>query len=502
MWTNAAWYYTYMSLDIRHTHVYNLVGEIEGLGRTEYKCSICGHRIGKAPNGYLNIVNVGKQGSTWRIQVENPLNKSVTVYYNKKMCYYGDGQNWTGLTDINYYVLPSKSFITLMITENYCATSIAVSYIRNDIRYVTYAYGLSTGGDLKIEYNSKDVQSYSQNGMTVRNLGKNGNTWLIGLTNNTGSSRRFNYNAKMCNSGDAQYWKGLSDVSDTDYIFNNDSITLAIQENGTATSIAISYLESETCRKIFYADNLNASGTMTAYANTIDPTNPPDTCIAEGTLITLADGRQVPVETLTGDEMLLVWNMYTGTFDSAPILCIDSDPIGHYEVIELSFSDGTTVEVISEHGFWDVDLNKYVYLDGNAAEYIGHNFMKQDGNDMEAVTLLDVNISTEVTTAWSPVTYGHLCYYVNGMLSMPGGISGLFNIFEGDSETMMYDTAAMAADIEEYGLFTYEELNAIVPVPEAIFDAVNGQYLKVSIGKGLITYEQIGELIDLYSGLF
>lgn len=80
--------------------------------------------------------------------------------------------------------------------------------------------------------------------------------------------------------------------------------------------------------------------------------------------------------------------------------------------------------------------------------------------------------------------------------------SGLFNIFEGDSETMMYDTAAMAADIEEYGLFTYEELNAIVPVPEAIFDAVNGQYLKVSIGKGLITYEQIGELIDLYSGLF
>lgn len=266
--------------------------------------------------------------------------------------------------------------------------------------------------------------------------------------------------------------------------------------------LAISYLESETCRKIFYADNLNASGTMTAYANTIDPTNPPDTCIAEGTLITLADGSQVPVETLTGDEMLLVWNMYTGTFDSAPILCIESDPIGHYEVIGLSFSDGTTVEVISEHGFWDVDLNKYVYLDGNAAEYIGHSFMKQDGNDMEAVILIDVNISTEVTTAWSPVTYGHLCYYVNGMLSMPGGISGLFNIFEVDSETMMYDAESMAADIDEYGLFTYEEFYEMYQIPEAIFEAVNGQYLKVSIGKGLITYEQIGELIDLYSGLF
>ena len=80
--------------------------------------------------------------------------------------------------------------------------------------------------------------------------------------------------------------------------------------------------------------------------------------------------------------------------------------------------------------------------------------------------------------------------------------SGLFNIFEVDSETMMYDAESMAADIDEYGLFTYEEFYEMYQIPEAIFEAVNGQYLKVSIGKGLITYEQIGELIDLYSGLF
>ena len=42
-----------------------------------------------------------------------------------------------------------------------------------------------------------------------------------------------------------------------------------------------------------------------------------DSCVAEGTLITLADGSQVPVENLTGGEMLLVWNLYTGSFDIA-----------------------------------------------------------------------------------------------------------------------------------------------------------------------------------------
>jgi hypothetical protein len=32
-------------------------------------------------------------------------------------------------------------------------------------------------------------------------------------------------------------------------------------------------------------------------------------CVADGTLITLADGSQKPVEELTGDELLLVWNL-------------------------------------------------------------------------------------------------------------------------------------------------------------------------------------------------
>lgn len=227
-----------------------------------------------------------------------------------------------------------------------------------------------------------------------------------------------------------------------------------------------------------------------------------DSCVAEGTLITLSDGSQKAVEQLTGDEMLLVWNMYTGMFDSAPILCIDSDPLNMYEVIQLSFSDETTVDVISEHGFFDVDLNQYVYLDENAANYIGHRFLKQGANGMMQVTLENVTIVQESTMAYSPVTYGHLCYFVNGMLSIPGGIDGLFNIFEVDGETMMYDAEAMSEDIEKYGLYTYDELNALVPIPEVVFNGVNGQYLKIAVGKGLITIGEIGELVEKYAGLF
>lgn len=240
---------------------------------------------------------------------------------------------------------------------------------------------------------------------------------------------------------------------------------------------------------------------VTITAVYVDP--PEDNCVAEGTMITLADGSQKAVEKLTGNELLLVWNLKIGKFDTAPILFIDSDARKEYEVINLYFSDGTMVRVISEHAFWDVDLNQYVFLRNDAAKYIGHWFNKQttdaNGNMIWTnVQLSNVVVQQEYTTAWSPVTYGHLCYYVNGMLSMPGATEGLINIFDVDPNTMKIDETAYEKDIEKYGLFTYEEFIEIIEIPEEMFTAFNGQYLKVAIGKGLTTIDELIVLINRY----
>ena len=225
-------------------------------------------------------------------------------------------------------------------------------------------------------------------------------------------------------------------------------------------------------------------------------------CVTPDTLVTLADGSKVRVDSLTGSELLLVWNMEIGKLDFAPIMFVDSEEAEETEVIRLIFSDGTDVKVVYEHGFWDYDLNKYVYLDEDASEFIGHWFAKQNGDQLEKVQLVDVVIETEMTEAWSPVTQGHLCYFVNGMLSMPGGVGGLFNIFDVDVETMTYDYEALTRDIETYGLFTYEEMNAIVPLSEDMFNMAGGAYLKISIGKGNMTMEDLVYMIQRYSVYF
>ena len=228
-----------------------------------------------------------------------------------------------------------------------------------------------------------------------------------------------------------------------------------------------------------------------------------DNCVAAGTLVTLADGSTVPVEQLTGSESLLVWNLFTGNFDAAPITFVDSDPAAEYEIIHLYFSDGTDVKIIFEHGFWNFDRNQYVFLRNDAAQYIGERFNKQTIDDAgnlawTKVSLTDVIVYHEYTTAWSPVTFVHLCYYVNGMLSMPGSTEGLINIFEVDGDAMRYNEKAYLADIEEHGLFFYEDFADIIP--QTIFEAFGGAYLKVSMGKKLIDFDMIHALVDKYAG--
>ncbi|MBQ8178282.1 MAG: hypothetical protein IJ033_03715, partial [Clostridia bacterium] len=173
------------------------------------------------------------------------------------------------------------------------------------------------------------------------------------------------------------------------------------------------------------------------------------------------------------------------------------------QVIELTFSDGTEVKVIDEHAFWCFELNEYVYLDENASSYVGYHFNKNSGNGYVSVELIGVEIYEEVTRAYSPVTYGHLCYYVNGMLSMPGGITGFINIFDVVATELKYYEDAMEEDIATYGLYTYEEFTQeVAEIPEEIFLAFNGQYLKVAMGKGLITEEEILSLIARYAEFF
>ncbi len=251
---------------------------------------------------------------------------------------------------------------------------------------------------------------------------------------------------------------------------------------------------------------INLASTQGAVVKFRGHTDYAPTCVSTGTMITLADGSQKTVETLNATDKLLVWNFYTGAFDTAPVSFLISHGEDVYDVLKLDFGD-TSVNVIGEHGFWDFDLNKYVYLSvENVKDYVGHRFAKEvvdlDGvRRITEVKLLGFSTEKEYTNTFSPMSDSHLCIFTNGMLSVSAETQGLVNYFDVVDGTLKYDEEKMQNDILKFGLFDFKKYLE-GKVSKEIFDSVNGEYLSIAIGKGLITIEKMNSLIELYAENF
>lgn len=231
-------------------------------------------------------------------------------------------------------------------------------------------------------------------------------------------------------------------------------------------------------------------------------------CVADGTLITLADGSQIAVEYLTGSEMLLVWDFRTGTFAAAPILFVDNDERDNKEVAKLSFANGNYVKIIDSHGFFSTNLNQYVRITTyNAYQFVNHYFLKHciDSMTMQSVRLINTNLLVHYTASWNPITPNHFAFFANGMLSAPGLFVrlGFLNIFEVDAEKLAYCVESYSANVEEFGLLTFEQFSQLVPgLPQVFFYAFNGQYLNIAMGRGLITWTDLNELVENFGPMF
>ena len=218
-------------------------------------------------------------------------------------------------------------------------------------------------------------------------------------------------------------------------------------------------------------------------------------CVTPDTLVTLADGSQKRIDAVTYDDMLLVWNFYTGQYTVAPAALIQKHGYAWNTIIKLTFSDGTVTKAINEHGYFDATLNEFVMIrPENAADYIGHEFVKEDGNSYTTVTLTNVEVSTEYIEAYSILTAYYYNFITDRMFSLTSPVieTNFFMPFV-VGENMTFNADKMAEDIAEYGLYEYADFEG--KIPYEVFEGLNIKYLKVAVGKGLITYDQIVELL-------
>ena len=220
-------------------------------------------------------------------------------------------------------------------------------------------------------------------------------------------------------------------------------------------------------------------------------------CVTPDTLVTLADGTQKRIDELTHNDVLKVWDFEKGEYSDAPIAVIRNHGVENNTIVTLKFSDGTVTKVGNEHGYYDKNLRKFVAINGsNASKYIGHSFVKAIGEEYETVVLEDVVVEETKTEVWSLLTVGHYNFITDGIFSISSSIRGIeyLSPFE-HNEKMRIDAEKKQQDIEKYGLYTYEDFDGILTKEQ--FDALNMSQIKVSVEKGIITWDDLMSVIEI-----
>lgn len=277
---------------------------------------------------------------------------------------------------------------------------------------------------------------------------------------------------------------------------NGDKIEIKV---GTSITVTASFSYSDTSFSVG-GSSVKSPYTFTLSKHTsINASSSDPGCLAEGTMITLYDGSKKAVEDLTMGDVLAVFNHETGKYEAVPLLANihAGESAEWYNVINLCFSDETTLRVVDEHGLFDKTLNKYVYIrENNVQEFIGHTFVATDTVEGEItsrmVILSSAYVTNEYIKIYNPASIWHINVIANDMLTLS---AGMINLFDYD-ESMQYDLAAMEQDIEIYGLYTYEDFKDYVPTE--VYEIFPFKYYKVAVEKGLFSFDQILGLIDLY----
>ena len=220
-------------------------------------------------------------------------------------------------------------------------------------------------------------------------------------------------------------------------------------------------------------------------------------CFTSDTLITMADGTQKPIEDVTYEDKLLVWDFFTGEYTEKDISILVYHGDENYQVVNSEYSDGTVLRTIAEHGVFDYDLNKYVYLTPeNCTEYIGHRFVKYNVNGgYDLVTMTNAFVTEEHTGAYSITSSGVSNAFAENLLTVAPP-DDFYNWIEMDGK-LHYNVEKFYSDIEKYGTYDYDVFKDYVTYEQYV--AFNGTYLKSAVEQGKFSFDYIIQLIDEYS---
>ena len=220
-------------------------------------------------------------------------------------------------------------------------------------------------------------------------------------------------------------------------------------------------------------------------------------CFAKDTKILMSNGEEKEIQFINKGDSILTWNFFKSQYEEQKVAFIIDHGAKQYENLKLSFSNGESITIIEDHGIFDYDLNKYVYITiDNYSDYIGHNFVSYlNSNEYCLTKLVSGEVYLETTNAYSITTEYNYNAIANKLFTArpPDNLYNWIEMFG----KLQYDVEKFNRDVETYGLYDY---SAFEPygISYYTFETFNGAYLRIPVEKGIFTFEYVIEQFNLY----
>ena len=236
--------------------------------------------------------------------------------------------------------------------------------------------------------------------------------------------------------------------------------------------------------------------------DTIVQQESPSMCITGDTIVTLKDGTNIPVSELHNDDEILCWDFDYACLTYAPLTAFfkkhSDNPVN---VIRLHFEDGSNIGVIFEHLFFDLTLGKFIPVNTDSLDFIGHDFAKINSQgQIVPVKVTSITLDEFTHDAYSPHCKGYLNFFADGFISGTGGLLGLCNMFDFNPHNMRFDHMKKVHDLNFFGRIGYAALKDLVS--EQFFTDNHLDTFSVAFGKNLISYQNFRDFISKFSHCF
>ena len=135
-------------------------------------------------------------------------------------------------------------------------------------------------------------------------------------------------------------------------------------------------------------------------------------CFPAGTVITLADGTTKPVEQVTHDDLLLVWDFDKGTYAAAHPLWVRQQAVADQYNL-LTFSDGSTLRTVGNHHIFNKQAEAFTHTMTERTP-VGTVTVNDKG---EEITLVSQEIVRETVDYYNIWTDYHMSCYADHVLT-------------------------------------------------------------------------------------